>query len=91
MLEALAGCAGLGMLLSLRYRLPAAIAVSAILLAAGAPIGQFAGLPLWTALAAAGAAVIVLQGGYLAGLLLACGAARVRLWPSKVRPPASPP
>ena len=91
MLEAYAACAGLGLLLSLRYRLPAVIAVSAILLAAGAPIGQFAGLPLWIAFLAAGGAVIVLQCGYLAGLLLACGAARVRLWPSKVRPPAGPP
>src|SRR5262245_44465411 len=89
-LEVFAACAGLGLLLSLRYRVPALIAATALLVPAGSAIGLLTGWPLWIAVLAAGSAAAALQCGYLAGLLAACGASRAGLWPFGIRRPSDP-
>lgn len=85
MLEEYAAAAGLGLLLGLRYRVAAVVAMSAALVVAVTAIGPFAGRSLWAALAAAFVAAFALQLGYLGGLLLMCAASRARSWPRIVR------
>jgi hypothetical protein len=85
MLAAYAFVAGLGLLVGLRYKLPAAAAgsVTAVLvgtvafLAAGWPIG-------WAFLAGFGASM-AFQSGYFIGLGLNCAASRIGLWPFGAR------
>ena len=77
MLWAYAGVSGFGLLLGLRYRAPAVIVASAVLMLLGATICRLAGWSIWTAMAAAFSSVLALQCGYLVGLLLTCVASRI--------------
>src|SRR5262245_56457239 len=79
MIEALVAAAGIGFLLGLRYRIPAAIIASAVAAAAGGVVACLTGASLWGVLIAPLAAMAALQCGYLAGLLAAVGVSRARL------------
>ncbi len=70
MLEALVLAGGLGFLLGLRYRVPAVVPASAVAAALGPVVAYLAGAGWWFVLAASAGAVVALQFGYLAGLLL---------------------
>ena len=78
MLEAYVTAAALGLLLGLRYRAAAAIAMSALVLVAGAAVAMLAGWSFWMAVVAGFGAACVLQCGYLAGLLLGSAMTRTR-------------
>jgi hypothetical protein len=86
MLAGYVTAATLGVLLGLRYRVAAAIAASALVLAAGTAVAMLGGWPVSTALLAALGAAGVLQCGYLAGLLLGAAAARFRPAPPNAGP-----
>jgi hypothetical protein len=77
-LWAFAACGVVGLFLGLRFRAPAVIAASAIILVGGAVLAPLIGLPLWTALAAPLGAMCALQSGYIVGLMLWCGISRAR-------------
>jgi hypothetical protein len=70
MLEALVLAGGLGFLLGLRYRVPAVVPASAVTAVMGPVVAYLAGAEWWLILTTSIAAVVVLQIGYLAGLLL---------------------
>jgi hypothetical protein len=78
MVEAYITAAALGLLLGLRYRAAAAVAMSALVLVAGTPVAMLAGWSFWMAVVAGFGAACVLQFGYLAGLLLGAAIARTR-------------
>jgi|SoiMethySBSTD1v2_1073268.scaffolds.fasta_scaffold933612_3 hypothetical protein len=70
MLEALILAGGLGFLLGLRYRVTAVVPASAAVAALTSGIGYLGGIELWLVVLAAFGSVVVLQVGYLGGLLL---------------------
>jgi hypothetical protein len=70
MLEALALAGGLGFLLGLRYRVTAVVPASAAAAMLTSGIGYLGGSELWVVLLAAFGSVVILQLGYLGGLLL---------------------
>jgi hypothetical protein len=70
MLEALLLAGGLGFLLGLRYRVPVVVPASAGAFVLGAVVSYLAGAKLWIILVLSVGAVVVLQLGYLGGLLL---------------------
>jgi hypothetical protein len=70
MLEALALAGGLGFLLGLRYRVTAVVPASAAAAMVTSGIGYLGGSELWVVLLAAFGSVVILQLGYLGGLLL---------------------
>jgi hypothetical protein len=78
MFEALIAAAGIGFLLGLRYRVPAAVAASAAAVVAGALVAYLKGASLWAILLLPVGAVVALQCGYLGGLLVAFGVAHNR-------------
>jgi hypothetical protein len=75
-LWAIAAAGSVGLLLGLRFRMPAVLAASALILAGGSAAVPFAGAPLWTVLGTTFGTVCALQGGYLVGLLLWCALSR---------------
>lgn len=85
MLWAYAAAGGLGLLLGLRYRVPAVVLASAAVALASVFVAPFAGWSLWATVVTAFVGVLALQCGYVAGLGLACAAARARLWPRFIR------
>jgi hydrogenase/urease accessory protein HupE len=70
MLWAFTAAGTVGLLLGLRFRMPSVLAASVIILVGAMVAAPVAGLPLWTALAAAFGALFALQSGYLVGLAL---------------------
>jgi hypothetical protein len=70
MLEALVLAGGLGFLLGLRYRVPAVVPASAVAAVLGPVVAYLAGAEPWAIFIASVGAVVALQCGYLAGLLL---------------------
>jgi len=72
--------AGLGLMFGLRFRVPAVIAASAVLVVTGVAAGPLLGWSLGSALVAAFGAAFVLQCGYFAGLLLMCAFTRIGSW-----------
>lgn len=85
MFWAYAAAGGLGLLLGLRYRVPAVLAASAAFALLSIAIAPFAGWSPWATLAVALGGAFTLQCGYLAGLMMMCAAARARLWPRLIR------
>jgi hypothetical protein len=75
MLGALVAAGGLGLLLGLRYRVPAALAASVVAAIAVGLIALITGASGWAVLAGATGAAVALQVGYVGGLLLAFAAA----------------
>lgn len=71
MLGALVATGGLGLLLGLRYRIPAALAASVVVAVVVGMVALVTGASAWAVLAGAAGAAIALQLGYLCGLLLA--------------------
>jgi hypothetical protein len=80
-LWAFASCGAIGLFLGLRFRAPAVIAASAIILVGGAVVAPLIGLSLWAALAAPLGAMCALQSGYIVGLMLWCAISRPRPQP----------
>jgi hypothetical protein len=78
MLEALVLAGGLGFLLGLRYRVPAVVPASAMAAVMGPAAAYIAGAELWVVLVASVGAVVVLQLGYLGGMLLTFSATRAK-------------
>jgi hypothetical protein len=78
MLEALVLAGGLGFLLGLRYRVHAVVPASAAAAVLGPVVAYLAGAELWAILVASVGAVVVLQCGYLGGLLLTFRATRTK-------------
>lgn len=78
MLEALLASAGLGVLLGLRYRIPAVLVGSVAVAIAGVVLAWFIDASAWTMLTLPAGAVVALQLGYLGGLLLSHAASRAR-------------
>jgi hypothetical protein len=70
MLWAFTAAGTVGLLLGLRFRMPSVLAASVVILVGAIVAAPLAGLPLWTALAAAFGALFALQSGYLVGLAL---------------------
>jgi len=68
----------IGLVLGLRYRMPAIVAASGLVLVGGIAVAPLTGLPLWTALAAPFGALCALQSGYIAGLMLSCAMSSAR-------------
>ena len=79
MLWALAGAGGMGLLLGLRFRVPALIAATWLTAAACLSLAPFMDLGLMPTLVFTFASLGVLQVGYLAGLMLFCAWSRARL------------
>ncbi|HEX5957805.1 MAG TPA: hypothetical protein VFY92_04000 [Hyphomicrobiaceae bacterium] len=79
MLEALLASGGLGVLLGLRYRIPAALVASVGVAIAGVVLAWFINASAWTVLTIPVGAVVALQLGYLGGLLLFHAASRAGL------------
>jgi hypothetical protein len=78
MLEALVLVAGLGFLIGLRYRVPAVVVASAAAVVLGPVIAHFTGASFWVVVITPLAALIVLQCGYLGGVLLTYGVSRAK-------------
>jgi hypothetical protein len=78
MLEALVLAGGLGFLLGMRYRVPAVVPASAMAAVMGPAAAYIAGAELWVVLVASVGAVVVLQLGYLGGMLLTFSATRAK-------------
>jgi hypothetical protein len=74
-LVALVGAASLGLLLGLRWRVPAVLLASAAVAVATGAAAYLTGSAPWAALIAAIGAVAALQCGYLCGLVLAIAVA----------------
>ena len=72
MLWALAGAGGMGLLLGLKFRVPALIAATWLTAAGCLSLAFFLDLGLLPALVFTFASLGVLQVGYLAGLMLLC-------------------
>jgi hypothetical protein len=71
---------GVGLILGLRFRVPAVVAASAVLLVGAITVGLVAGWSIWTTLAAAFGGAFILQCSYFAGLLLMCAFSRIGSW-----------
>ncbi len=85
MLWAYAVAGGLGLVLGLRYRVPAVLVASAAYTLASITVAPFAGWSLWATLAVVFGGAFALQCGYLVGLGLVCVATRARHWPRRIR------
>lgn len=81
MLGTLAAAGGLGLLLGLRYRVPAVLLASIAVAAAAATVAVHMQASSLAALALALGAAATLQFGYLCGLLIAYAASRAKLRP----------
>jgi hypothetical protein len=68
----------LGVLLGLRYRVTAVLVASPVVAIAGAAVAIATGSSAFVAVALSWGAIGVLQGGYLAGLLIAYAVCRLR-------------
>ena len=85
MLSAYAISGLLGLLLGLRYKAAAVIALALAIVTVGTLALPFAG---WSVLGAFGTAFVAstaLQFGYLSGLAITCVASRGRYWPRALR------
>jgi hypothetical protein len=85
MLGAYAVAAALGLLLGLRFKIPAVAVLSGLVVMAGTAIGPFFGWSVLGACAAAFGASFTLQCGYFLGLSLQCFASRPKSWPRIVK------
>jgi hypothetical protein len=78
MIGALVAAGGLGLLLGLRYRVPALLFASIAVAVAAAVVAVLAGASALAALGLSLGAVATLQCGYLGGLLVAYAASRAK-------------
>jgi hypothetical protein len=78
MIATLFAAAAIGVLLGLRYRVWAALAASAVAVAAGGVLVYFRNASFWDILVTPLATMTALQCGYLAGLLAVAGLSRAR-------------
>ena len=86
MLSAYAMAGVLGLLVGLRYKVGALIALSLVLVAIATATLPFAGWSVPGAFGAAFVASAALQVGYLSGLAVVCAVARgVKYWPRAMR------
>ena len=74
----------MGLLLGLRFRVPAVLAASVVVALLSMAAAPFAGLSLLTGILVTIALVSALQGGYLAGVIVSSGCLRLEL----LSPPA---
>lgn len=80
MLWAYAAAGGLGLLLGLRYRVPAVLVASAVFALGSVAIAPSTGWSPWVTLAVTFGGALTLQCGYLVGLGIMCAATQGRLW-----------
>src|SRR5262245_8569104 len=80
LLGTLLATAALGVLLGLRYRVPAVLLASFAVAIAGAVVAAFSGASVLAALALSWGGVAALQCGYVVGLLIGYALWRVRRW-----------
>lgn len=85
MLSACAVSGLLGLLLGLRYKAAAMIALAVAIVALGTLALPFAGWSIPSAFGTAFVASTALQFGYLSGLATTCVASRGRYWPRAMR------
>jgi hypothetical protein len=85
MLSAYAIAGVLGLLLGLRYKAAAMIALAVATVVVGTVVLPFAGWSMPGSFAVAFVASAVLQFGYLSGLAVTCVASRGRYWPRAMR------
>jgi len=82
MLWTFAAAGLIGLVLGLRFRAPAVIAASGIVVVGGVAVAPLSGLPFWTALAALLGTLCALQSGYIVGLMLWSVVSRARRAPA---------
>jgi hypothetical protein len=84
MVETLVLAAGLGFLIGLRYRAPMLVVASAVAVVVAPAIALFSKAGPWMIVLAPLAALVALQCGYLAGLLLSYCVGRAKPGPGEV-------
>jgi hypothetical protein len=80
MLSAFGAAGALGLLLGLRYRIPALLAASGVTAPVCLFVAPFTGLTPLSAAVITFTLLGVMQVGYLAGLMLSCAWLRAKLW-----------